>query len=132
MPLYDFKCKECDSLIVNKQLRISHIKSELPTCCDTIMGYHITTPPSVVWNDPVIEPFRSIATADRPIIHTAKERREYMARHDLVDSNELGPPPTLADTAKAQAETQASVDAINPTGQLKEEMKRQNLLDVVD
>jgi hypothetical protein len=131
MPQYDFKCKKCDTYELDVILRITHTESDLPICCNEPMGYYITKPPMVVWNDPIIEPFRSIATADKPIITSMKQRREYMKRNDLVDANELGPPPSLEATRKAQAETQASVDAISPTGQLKEEMQRQNLLDVL-
>jgi hypothetical protein len=131
MPQYDFKCKKCETYELDVHLRITHTERALPMHCNEPMGYFITSPPMVVWNDPVIEPFRSMATRDKPIISSMKEKREYMARNDLVDANELGPPPSLSDTAKAQAEVQQSIDAMKPTGQLKEEMKRQNLLDVI-
>jgi hypothetical protein len=132
MPRYDFKCERCETVIQNKVLRISHTPEDLPSCCDRSMGYHITQPPLVHWVDPVIEPFRAIATKDRPVISSMKENREYMARNDLVDANELGPPPTQTEQMGKAAEMQKSIDAISPSGELKKDMSSQGLLDIVE
>lgn len=132
MPMYDFQCGECGRVIENKLLRITHTKDELPACCNQTMGYYITQPPLVHWRDPNIEPFRAIATKDRPVIRTTRENREYMKRHGLIDANELGPPPEREHQEKTVAEMQKSIDAITPKGQVADEMKKRGMLDIVD
>jgi hypothetical protein len=131
MPLYDFKCTSCDKIVENELLRISHTDDQLPTCCNQTMGYYITQPPLIVWTDPNIEPFRSHATSDRPVITTSKERREYMARNELVDANESGPPPTKAEEKAVRDEIQESIDSITPNGEIEKDMRNQGLLDIV-
>jgi hypothetical protein len=97
------------------------------------MGYHITQAPMVHWNDPVIEPFRAIATKDRPVITSTKQNREYMARHDLVDANEVVEAvPTHIEQEETHKEVLESIAAITPTGDESatiDEMKSQGLMD---
>jgi hypothetical protein len=131
MAIYDFKCSKCDRIDENVTLPITHQECELPICCDTIMGYYITKPPSVHWIDPVIEPFRSIATKDKPIIRTTRERREYMARNQLLDANDVCEPPSQAQQKQAREEMQDSIDAITPTGAIKEDLEKRDLMDIV-
>ena len=132
MPNYDFKCGDCKRIVENKFLSISHTPDDLPTCCNRSMGYYITQPPLVHWVDPIIEPFRSIATKDKPIISTTRERREYMARNGLLDANDVCQPPTQAEQKQAREEIQDSIDSITPTGAIKEDLKKHDLLDIVD
>jgi hypothetical protein len=131
MPSYDFQCPECGEVIKNKILSITHTNDELPTCCDTIMGYYITQPPMVHWVDPIIEPFRSVATKDRPIISTTRERREYMAKNQLLDANEVCEPPSHKQQKIARAEARESIEAITPSGAVKDDMKKRGLTDIV-
>ena len=131
MAIYDFKCSKCGHIDENVTLSITHTKYELPICCDIFMGYYITKPPSVHWIDPVIEPFRSIATKDRPIIRTTRERREYMARNDLLDANEVCEPPSQEEQKKQRAEMQESIEAITPSGAIKEDLEKRGLMDIV-
>lgn len=132
MAIYDFKCDECGQIQQNVIMPITHDYDDLPECCNEKMDYYITRPPMVHWVDPVIEPFRAIATKDMPVISTTRENREYMARNNLVDANELGPPPTYEEQEKTAAEMQKSIDAITPTGQVADEMKKRGMLDIVD
>lgn len=129
MPRYDFKCGECDHVVENKILRITHSDSDIPKHCGQTMGYHITQAPSVVWVDPIIEPFRAIATKDRPVISSTRENREYMARNGLIDANELGPPPTKAEQMETVAKMQESISAITPDAETSAIMESQGLLD---
>jgi hypothetical protein len=131
MPLYDFQCEKCEEVVENKHLSILHDIYDLPVCCDRPMGYYITQPPMVHWKDPNIEPFRSVATKDRPIISTTKERREYMARNHLLDANEVCEPPSHAEQKRVRAEAQESIEAITPTGAIKEDLKKRGLADIV-
>ena len=129
-PLYDFKCKKCERIKENVLLRITHTPDQLPICCDQSMRYHITTPPLVHWTDPVIEPFRAIATKDMPIISTTRENREYMARNNLIDANELGAPPSHEDQKAENAGMQASIDAISPDTDTAKKMDQQGMFDI--
>lgn len=133
MPIYDFKCDTCEKKVLNRILRITHTEDELPTCCNRTMGYYITRAPMVHWIDPVIEPFRAIATKDQPVITTTRQNREYMARNGLVDANDVVcKPPSNVDQENEVAEMQQTIDEITPKGELAHEMKDRGLLDIVD
>lgn len=127
MPMYDFKCGKCEHIKSNVLLRITHAKDDLPVHCGQPMGYHITQPPLVHWVDPVIEPFRSVATKDKPVITNTRERREYMKRNDLVDANDLKPP-TVEEEQQIRAKVKESIDKISPTAEQHAKLERQGLL----
>lgn len=129
MPVYDFKCKECDEIKENLIMSITHKMEDHPRCesCDKIMTHHITKPPSVIWVDPVIEPFRAVGTKDDTIITTTRQNREYMARNDLVDANELYTPPTQQEQMQAHEEALETIDAITPNEQQLDQLKDSGL-----
>jgi hypothetical protein len=130
MPTYDFKCRKCGQIDENIVMPITHQKEDLPWHCGQRMSYHISSPPLVHWVDPVIEPFRAIATKDKPVITTAKQNREYMERNGLVDANEVvGKPPTHLDQEETHKEVLESIAAIGPTEGLRDTMDKQGLLD---
>lgn len=129
MPTYDFKCGICEREQLNVLLRITHDDADKPNCCDQPMGYHITTPPMVHWKDPLIEPFRAVGVPGKPVVTSTKQNRELMARHDLVDANDLGPPPTHLDDLKVQSEVRESIAAITPDAETSDKMAKQGLLD---
>jgi hypothetical protein len=93
------------------------------------MGYYVTQPPLVHWRDPLIEPFRAIATADQPVITTAKQNRDYMERNDLISANDCGPPPTNAEQQAMVAEMKESIDKITPTVAQEARMKEDGIMD---
>ena len=130
MPRYDFKCRTCGTIREDVILSIKHTPVDRPFCCKVPMATHISTPPMVHWVDPVIEPFRAIATKDQPVITTTKQNREYMARNGLVDANEVvGPPPTHLDDERVHAEVQESIKAITPDAKTSARMAEQGLMD---
>jgi hypothetical protein len=131
MPTYDFKCRECGKMQENVLLRITHDEADKPCCCGETMQHHITTPPMVHWVDPVIEPFRAIATKDRPVITTTKQNREYMARNGLVDANEISRPPTMEEDARTKKEIKESIEAITPSKELSGKLAEQGLDSVI-
>ena len=132
MPLYDMKCVTCDEVIENISMPITHQKEDLPYHCGKRMRYHITSPPSVIWNDPIIEPFRPVATKNAPMITTMKEHREYMKRNDLVDANDSFAPPTAHEQKVAQEEIQESIDAISGTAEQKEQLHEQGIDSIIE
>ena len=129
MPSYDFKCEKCENLVEDTILRIIHTEKDIPECCGQTMGYHISQPPLVHWVDPIIEPFRAIATKDRPLIRTTRENREYMARNGLIDANELGPPPSESEQRATVARMQKEIAAITPDAETSAKMESLGLLD---
>jgi hypothetical protein len=133
MPQYDFQCQKCKRILENQFLRITHLPDELPECCDETMNYHITQPPLVHWKDPVIEPFRNPSAkrgSPDSIIHNTKQRREFMAKNDLVDGNDVvGKAPTHIDDEAFAAEMQKSIDAITPSAEESAIMESQGLMD---
>lgn len=132
MPIYDFKCTTCDEVIRDVSLPITHQKEDLPVHCGKKVNYFITSPPSVIWNDPIIEPFRPVATPDAPMITTMKAHREYMARNDLVDANDTFAPPTAHEQKMAQEEIQESIDAISGTAEQKEQLSEQGIDSILE
>ena len=131
MPQYDFRCSECGEMRQNVLLRITHDDCDKPHCCDKPMDYHITTPPLVHWVDPVIEPFRAVATKDMPVISTTRQNREYMKRHDLVDANEIAKPPTKEEHAKTKKAIKKSIEAITPSKEVAGRMAEKGLDSII-
>ncbi len=117
MPVYDFKCPKCSAILKDMPLSIRHKDDEHPACyqCGELMTHYITTPPMVYWRDPNIDAFRHIALPKAPLVNNMKEHRELMARHDVVDANDLVKPPTIQEERATRAESQESIDAISPT-----------------
>jgi hypothetical protein len=131
MPTYDFKCHNCGKTMKNVLLRITHDEADRPGCCGETMRQHFTVPPSVVWVDPIIEPFRAIATKDRPVITTARQNREYMERNNLIDANELGPPPSHEDQKRELKEINESIAKVTPSVEQKSQMRDVGVSDIV-
>lgn len=131
MPTYDFKCRECGEERLNVLLRITHDDADKPHCCGEPMAHHITTVPMVHWADPIIEPFRAVATKDMPVITTSRQNREYMKRHDLVDANEVAKPPTQEEYEKTKKEIDDSIKAITPTTGVSGKMRKQGLDSII-
>jgi len=131
MPRYDFKCKKCQKIKVDVILPITHVETDRPKCCGEISSVHISVPPMVHWVDPMIEPFRAIATKDRPVITTAKQNREYMARHDLVDANEVvGKPPSKAEQMQYHNDVVLpSIKNVSATDRQLDDMKKAGIKD---
>jgi hypothetical protein len=96
------------------------------------MRYYITTPPIVSWKDPMIDAFRPVATKNAPVISSMKEHREYMARNDLVDANDLYAPPSATEDREIQAEAQASIDAISPTAEQNQQLQESGLDSILE
>ena len=85
----------------------------------------------VHWVDPVIEPFRAVATKDMPVITTTKQNREYMARHGLVDANEVARPPTEEEYQRTKKEIDDSIKAITPSEEVSANMRQQGLDSII-
>lgn len=132
MPVYDFKCKTCGNMSIDVVLPITHTKDQAPRCCGDRMGYHISSVPSVLWKDPNIEPFRAVATPDRPVITSTRQHREYMARNNLVDANDLFDAPTQESERETLRQINESIEAITPSGQVADEMRRRGMDTVID
>lgn len=131
MPMYDFKCPKCERKFLNVHLPITHESRDRPWCCGQVTDYHITSVPMVHWVDPVIEPFRSIATKGREVITNTRQRREYMKRNDLIDANDFTPP-TPEEATKSREEVAQSIAAITPPKEVSDRMAEQGILDIVD
>jgi hypothetical protein len=67
----------------------------------------------------------------KPIITSQKQNREMMARHNLIDANDLGPPPTKAEQMAQHHKDQAAMKEFEPPKHVIQEMKRQGLTDIV-
>jgi hypothetical protein len=125
MAIYDFKCGSCGTIKSDVILSITHTPEDRPKCapCDCYYDYYITSVPMVMWTDPIIEPFRTLAGKKPEVISTTRQRREFMARNDLVDANERYSAPTIQEERAEIAEKQATIDAITPTPEQSLQLK---------
>jgi hypothetical protein len=131
--IYDFKCSVCGAIDVDVVLSINHTDDEHPQCCYGMpMDHYHTVPPQVLWTDPNIEAFRPVATENAPVISSMRQHREYMAKHDLVDANDLFTPPTAEEQKESIAKAQESIDAITPNPQQAEQLGKMGLDSIVD
>lgn len=133
MAVYDFKCPECNHIKEDVVMSIKHEDHEHPECCGVQMDHYITIPPMVRFRDAEFKDggFIAHSIAGKPVITSRRQNREMMKRHNLIDANDLGPPPTKADQMKEHAKTQQTIADITPTKQVLSEMKRQGLTDIV-
>lgn len=134
MAVYDFRCMKCDKMLEDIHLPITHTKGELPQCCGQAMSYHIGSPPSVHWKDYDLPSGGFIAHSipGKPVVTSLKQNRDLMERHDLIDANDFGPPPTHLDQEREHQEALDAIDAITPTPEQEQRLKEDGLLDIVD
>lgn len=134
MPTYDFRCKKCHEMVLDKILPIAHLPVDLPMCCDEHMTYYITSAPFVHWKDYDLPGggFKAVSVRDGPVITTKKQNEEFMKRNNLLDANEVFSPPTQEEEKRIRAEAQGTIDAITPNEQQKAQLKADGLLDIVD
>jgi hypothetical protein len=130
MPRYDFRCRQCADGVDDVILSINHDKTDRPYCyaCEQFMEQHFTVPPTIHWKDPQIEPFRAVGIPGQPVVTSTRQNRELMARHDLVDANDIKPP-THKDDIDNQRAVEESIKAITPDAKVSDKMAQQGLLD---
>ena len=94
--LYDFRCAKCGSILRDVVLPIMHTKADRPTCCDEPVEVAFFTPPVVHFKDYALQGggFRAIGIAGQPVVTSMRQHRELLKRHDMVDANDLGSPPS--------------------------------------
>jgi hypothetical protein len=135
MAIYDFKCHECGTIEENVILPIAHVVEDRPRCCDEPMLTHITQSPLVHWKDYILPDggFKAYSMPGAPVITSLKENRELMERHNLIDGNDLGTPPTKAEQmAEHNEKVLPSIGKITPTAQQAAQLQAQGLMDSVE
>ena len=129
--IYDFKCECCGRVAKDIVLPMTHSDDEHPRCCDRAMADFFTVPPTILWTDADLPDGGFVSGKNKERITTKKERREFMARNDLVDANELGPPPNKAAQMEQFKDTMKTIDAITPDAQQEDQLKSSGLMDLV-
>ncbi len=127
--IFDFKCGACNTVKADVVLPFNHAAEDHPGCCGEPMKKHFTSFPMVTWTDGDLPDGAFKPDRSGTVISTRKERREYMARHDLVDANELGPPPTNEEQRATVEELEKSVAAITPNAQQEYELQQSGILE---
>jgi len=131
--IFDFKCPECGDVLEDVMLSCMHEDDEHPACytCGEFMNHYITKAPwGYVTDTEFPVPFKAGAKGE--IITGAKQRREFMARNDLLDANEVMTPPTKNEEAIAHKKISKSIADITPTAKQKEELKSVGIGDIVN
>jgi hypothetical protein len=132
--IYDFRCKTCGVIREDVVLPIRHTVDERPKCCGATMPMYFSTFPMVQFKAYELEGggFVAHGIEGRPVITSLKQRKELMARHDLVDANDFGPPPDkMADVKHYHEVIKPSIDAITPSNEVLREMKDRGLADII-
>ena len=133
MAIYDFKCPECDTVCRDVVLPMMHEDDEHPHChnCDAETHHYITKTPMMFMRDvDYAVPFQ--AGKKKEVITGSRQRKEFMARNNLMDANEIMEKPTHEEQQKTIHEVNESIAAITPTKRQKEEMKASGLGDIVE
>ena len=133
MAVYDFKCPECDTVCRDVVLPMMHEDEDHPHCynCDAKTHHYITKTPMMFMRDvDYAVPFE--AGKDKEVITSSRQRKEFMARNNLMDANEIMEAPTHKEQKKARDEVKESIAAITPNEQQKDQMKQSGLGDIVD
>lgn len=122
MATYDFKCPKCHSIVADVILPMTHVPDDRPHCCDEPMQTYITTAPMVHWVHPVFDAVPMPAIPGKPVVSTHKQRDELMARHDLVDANDL-PPPSYQESQDERKKMHESINAISLPDEAKDSVQ---------
>ena len=132
--IYDFKCIACGEIKENVILPITHEDDEHPSCCHEPMRHYMTKAPSIRWRDPMLLDGGFIAHSmpGKPVITSQAQNREMMKRHNLVDANDLGTPPTKQQQMEQHHSDQAALEKMKPPEHVMKEMSRQGLDSIVD
>lgn len=92
MPEYRFRCEEHRQQVVDIILSYNQHgdKRKHPKCpeCEATMRQVITAPAMIAVDN--MPAYKCIAT--NQVISNRKQRQEVMARNDLIDANDFGPP----------------------------------------
>lgn len=94
MPIYEYTCKDCgDRRDQFNRIADRHVNA--PQCCGAAMGIVpqaglIFVQPNVCAQSPI----------DGTVLTSHRQRREYMARHNLVDGNDFKPKDLIAKARK--------------------------------
>lgn len=94
MPSYDFQCDTC-GVITEAYLRVSQLENDRPSCCGQMTRQVILRPPMGY-----VRPdthYKCPVTNEG--VTSQRQRRNIMAKHDLIDANDMTP-----DFAKRQEE----------------------------
>jgi len=133
LAIYDFKCPECNQVLTDMILPMMHEDDDHPACyqCGIFMEHYITQTPMMFMRDVEYpEPF--VVGKNKEVITGSRQRKEFMARNNLIDANEIMEAPTYEESAKTVEEINKSVAAITPNARQKEEMKASGLGDIVE
>ena len=133
MAVYDFKCGECGQVLENVILAMTHEDWEHPACydCGQHTEHYITSSPMVLWKDGDLPDGGFVAGKKKERISTRRDRREFMAKNDLVDANDMYTPPTHEEQMDTHAAMKKTVDAITPDAKQKRQMRDDGILDIV-
>lgn len=132
MPIFDFKCGGCGDILEDVVLSCMHEDDEHPACydCGAFMEHYITKAPMGFVTDTEF-PVPFVAGKDKQLITGARQRREYMKANDLIDSNDLGTPPTHEDQMREVERVNDSIAAITPTEKQKRQLQADGIGDIV-
>lgn len=134
--IYDFKCPRCDYVQRDVSLKLSQLewgKPPCPSCGNEKVYTHISSPPMVHFRDYELKDGGFIAHGikGKPVVTSRAQNRELMKRHNLLDANQLGPPPTHLDQEREVASMQQTIDNITPTDAQLKQMKSDGIADIV-
>lgn len=109
--IYTYECQGCYAR-QTKTRRVADRHNAVSCECGA-QARLVITPVAVNTSGCTFEGFQAHGVAGRPVITNQKQRKDMMARHDLVDANETFIPPTHAEQAETHAKVQESVNTVS-------------------
>lgn len=120
--IYTYECTACRRT-QEKVRRVANRRDPVDCDCGAPAKLKIT-PVAVNTAGCTFDSFQAHGIAGRPVITSERQRKEMMARHELLDARDVIEPPTVEEEAAQRAEAAASIKAI-------EKMDGMNIPDIV-
>jgi hypothetical protein len=130
--VFDFQCSVCENTKLDVVLNINHESTDVPVCCEQPMSKFFTSFPTVHWKDYSFTPFKTGPRGQEVVLDNERDRQKYMKANNLVDANDLGPPPSHQDQLEAVQKMEESVAAITPDEQQMDSLKKSGLMDILE
>lgn len=117
MPIYEYTCESCGTQ-QDQFNRIADRHTNAPLCCETAMA--IRPQAGLVYiaqKDMAVQ-----SPIDGTVLTTHRQRRDYMARNNLIDANDFPPKEVIARSKKKIAERKALAAQLPQPEAVKKEL----------
>lgn len=109
--IYTYQCTECGAR-QEKSRKVAHRHASVTCDCGGYANLAIT-PVAINTSGCTFDAFQAHGVAGRPVVTNERQRKEMMAKHDLLDANETFTPPTHAEQKREHENAVESATSIS-------------------